>query len=74
MDKEKLSRLYSFSTNEIQKLTTELYEELHDEKGSPRLEWEPVLNDVRKYKRLVIQELEAVKVALKEFLEHHEHS
>ena len=66
--------MYSFSTNEIQKLTTELYEELHDEKGSPRLEWEPVLNDVRKYKRLVIQELEAVKVALKEFLEHHEHS
>ncbi len=66
--------MYSFSTTEIQKLTTELYEELHDEKGSPRLEWEPVLNDVRKYKRLVIQELEAVKVALKEFLEHHEHS
>lgn len=66
--------MYSFSTTEIQKLTTELYEELHDEKGNPRLEWEPVLNDVRKYKRLVIQELEAVKVALKEFLEHHEHS
>ena len=67
MDKEKLSRLYSFSANEIQKLTIELYEELHDDKGAPIQEWEPMLNNVRKYKRLVIQELEAIKVALREY-------
>lgn len=67
MDKEKLSRLYSFSANEIQKLTIELYEELHDDKGDPIQEWEPMLNNVRKYKRLVIQELEAIKVALREY-------
>jgi len=69
MDKEKLSRLYSFSTTEIQKLTTLLYEELHDDKGSPKNEWEPMLNDVRKYKRLIILELEAMKNALKEYIE-----
>lgn len=69
MDNAKLSKLYSYSTQEIQKLTTELYESLHDYKGVPLHEWEPVLNDVRKYKKLVIQELEAMKIALKEYIE-----
>jgi|11BtaG_2_1085332.scaffolds.fasta_scaffold13844_3 hypothetical protein len=69
MDNEKLSRLYSFSTQEIQKLTTELYEGLHDRKGVPRHEWSAVLDDVRKYKKLVIQELEAMKIALKEYID-----
>ncbi len=61
--------MYSFSTTEIQKLTTLLYEELHDDKGGPKIEWEPMLNDVRKYKRLMILELEAIKSALKEYIE-----
>lgn len=69
MTKEKLSRLYSYSTQEIHKLTTQLYEDLHNNKGLPKGEWETVLSDVRKYKMLVIQELEAVKLALKEYLE-----
>ena len=69
MDNAKLSKLYSYSTQEIQKLTTELYESLHDYRGVPRNEWQTVLDDVRKYKKLVIQELEAMKIALKEYIE-----
>lgn len=69
MDNTKLSKLYSYSTQEIQRLTTELYEGLHDYRGNPRPEWQAVLDDVRKYKKLVIQELEAMKIALKEYME-----
>ena len=35
MKLRKLSELYSFSTQEIQRLTTELYESLHDYAGKP---------------------------------------
>lgn len=71
MTDEKLSRLYAFATGEIHKLTTELYEELHNEKGAPDKDWDRTLEEVRKYKRLVILELEGIKHALKEFHEQH---
>jgi len=69
MTKEKLSQLYAFATGEIHRLTTELYEELHDDKGAPGRDWDKTLDEVRKYKRLVILELEGIKHALKEFHE-----
>lgn len=69
MEKQKLSQLYSYCTQEIQRLTTELYEQLHDNKGTPTTNWEQTLDNVRKYKKLVILELEAMKSALKEYIE-----
>ena len=69
MEKQKLSELYSYCTQEIQRLTTELYEQLHDNKGAPVTNWEQTLDDVRKYKKLVILELEAMKHALREYIE-----
>jgi len=69
MTKRKLSELYSYSTQEIHKLTTNLYEELHTTKGEPSEEWEQALDLVRKYKKLVINELEAIKIALKEYID-----
>ena len=69
MEKQKLSQLYSYCTQEIQRLTTELYEQLHDGKGNPSTDWEQTLDNVRKYKKLVILELEALKHALKEYIE-----
>ncbi len=69
MEKQKLSQLYSYCTQEIQRLTTELYEQLHDGKGDPSTDWEETLDNVRKYKKLVILELEALKHALKEYIE-----
>ena len=69
MEKQKLSQLYSYCTQEIQRLTKELYEQLHDNKGAPTTSWEQTLDNVRKYKKLVILELEAMKSALKEYIE-----
>ena len=69
MEKQKLSQLYSYCTQEIQRLTTELYEQLHDNKGAPTTSWVQTLDNVRKYKKLVILELEAMKSALKEYIE-----
>ena len=70
MEKQKLSQLYSYCTQEIQRLTTELYEQLHEHKGEPNTNWESTLDDVRKFKKLIIIELEAIKQALKEYLEY----
>lgn len=69
MTEKKLSELYHFATAEIHKLTTELYEELHTERGAPERDWPLTLEHVRKYKKAVIMELESIKNALKEFNE-----
>jgi hypothetical protein len=69
MTEAKLSQLYSFAAEEIHKLTTELYESLHTDKGDPEKNWETTLEEVRKYKKLVLIELEGIKTALKEFNE-----
>lgn len=69
MTSEKLSYLFSYSTQEIQVLTTALYESLHDDMGSPTNDWDGTLDEVKKYKKAVIMELESIKNALKEFNE-----
>ena len=69
MDRKRLGYLYSYSTQEIQKLTTLLYESLHTDVGDPSTDWETTLDEVKRYKRAVIMELEAIKGALKEFKE-----
>lgn len=70
MTEQKLSELYHYATDEIHKLTAELYEELHTDKGSPEKDWPLTLENVRNYKKAVIMELESIKHALKEFNEH----
>jgi hypothetical protein len=69
MTEQKLSELYHYATDEIHKLTAELYEELHTDKGSPEKDWPLTLENVRNYKKAVIMELESIKHALKEFNE-----
>lgn len=69
MTEQKLSELYHYATAEIHRLTTQLYEELHNEKGAPEQNWEVTLENVRNYKRALIMELESIKNALKEFNE-----
>ena len=70
MTEAKLSQLYSYCTIEIQKLTTELYEQLHEPEGRPSGDYEETLENVRKYKRLIVLELEAIKHAVREFNSH----
>tara|TARA_R110002074_G_scaffold160473_1_gene317977 strand:+ start:7438 stop:7662 length:225 start_codon:yes stop_codon:yes gene_type:complete len=69
MTREKLSHLFSYSTQEIQVLTTALYESLHDDMGRPTNDWDGTLDEVKKYKKAVIMELESIKNALAEFNE-----
>lgn len=70
MTEAKLSQLYSYCTIEIQRLTTELYEQLHEPEGIPDGNYEETLENVRKYKRLIVLELEAIKHAVREFNNH----
>jgi len=70
MTEAKLSQLYSYCTIEIQRLTTELYEQLHEPEGMPDSKYEETLENVRKYKRLIVLELEAIKHAVREFNNH----
>jgi len=70
MTEEKLSQLYSFATEEIHRLTAELYESIHTDDGNPQKDWDTTVDEVRKYKKLLILELEGIKTALKEFNEH----
>tara|TARA_R110002074_G_scaffold28743_5_gene82815 strand:+ start:578 stop:799 length:222 start_codon:yes stop_codon:yes gene_type:complete len=69
MDLIKLSQLCSYSTQEIHRLTTELYEELHDAQGSPEIGWEKVILELRSYKTKVSLELDSIKTALNEYNE-----
>jgi hypothetical protein len=69
MTEKKLSELYHYATEEIHKLTTQLYEDLHTDKGEPEKDWPLTLENVRNYKKAVIMELESVKHALKEYKE-----
>lgn len=69
MDKETLSRLFAQSTAEMTKVVVEMYESLHDELGDPLADWDLVLEEARECKKLVLEELEAIKAAVKEYNE-----
>ena len=61
MNLRKLSEVYSFSTQEIQRLTTELYESLHDDAGSPIHSTEEVSELVKDFRMKVNIEVLTVK-------------
>ena len=63
MKLRKLSELYSFSTQEIQRLTTELYESLHDEAGKPIPSTEEVAELLKDFRMKVNIEVATIKDA-----------
>jgi hypothetical protein len=67
MKLRKLSELYSFSTQEIQRLTTELYESLHDDAGNPISSSEEVSELVKDFRMRVNIEVATVKDACLEY-------
>jgi hypothetical protein len=67
MKLRKLSELYSFSTQEIQRLTTELYESLHDDAGNPISSAEEVSELVKDFRMRVNIEVATVKDACLEY-------
>ncbi len=67
MKLRKLSELYSFSTQEIQRLTTELYESLHDDAGKPIPSTEEVAELVKDFRMKVNIEVATIKDACLEY-------
>lgn len=71
MTKQRTSELYAFSTLEIQRLTTELYENLHHEDGTPKDNWEEVLDITKQFRKKVGMEVDAIKWACQEYSDLH---
>ena len=67
MKLRKLSELYSFSTQEIQRLTTELYESLHDDAGKPIPSTEEVAELLKDFRMKVNIEVATIKDACLEY-------
>lgn len=69
MNSKRLSELYFYSCEEIQKLTTHMYEAIHDPQGNPLDNPERVKDIISDYKFKVTQELMAIKEACLEHFE-----
>lgn len=69
MNEKTLSRMYFVAADSIQKLTLELYESVHDDKGNPEKNWDEICRLTKEYKKQVNDEVEAIKLALTEFNE-----
>tara|TARA_R110000796_G_scaffold23219_2_gene66714 strand:+ start:2390 stop:2632 length:243 start_codon:yes stop_codon:yes gene_type:complete len=66
MNYQELSQQYFICCDEIQRLTVMLYEEIHDEEGRPRTNWEAVIDKVKSYRQGVQAETEAIITACEE--------
>lgn len=69
MNSQKLSELYFFSCDEIQRLTTSMYEKVHDAAGNPIGNPDIIKDIVSDYKFKITQEITAIKEACAEFAE-----
>ena len=66
MNYQKLSEQYFICCDEVQRLTVLLYEEIHDDQGNPRTNWEGIIDKVNKYRQGVQAETEAIITACQE--------
>jgi hypothetical protein len=66
MDLNKLSELYFQSTNFIHKLTTELYEDIHNNDGSPLEDGDLVKSKVDAFVKTVRLEVDLIRRAIQE--------
>lgn len=69
MTLEQLSRVYFIATSRISAGSAELYEDLHDRKGSPLLDPKQVSEITNKYSRSFRLELDMIRSALTEYAE-----
>jgi hypothetical protein len=71
MTLEQLSRIYFLATARISEGSAELYEAVHDEKGSPILDQKQLSEITNKYSRSFRIELDLMRAALNEYNEQH---
>jgi len=60
MNYQELSEQYLVCCNEIQRLTTMLYDELHTDEGDPVTDWEQVIDKVNQYRQGIQAETNAI--------------
>jgi hypothetical protein len=67
MERSELSRMYFVACNRISQASTELYERIHTNGGKALDEVESVLSEVKKFQRQVIEEVDLIRQAVKEY-------
>lgn len=67
MDTASVSKSYFTATSRVSALMTELYEDLHDNKGNPLLDLESITDKINAYKRVVRTELDLIKSAVEQY-------
>ena len=67
MDTASVSKSYFTATSRVSALMTELYEDLHDNKGNPLLNLELITDKINAYKRVVRTELDLIKSAVEQY-------
>ena len=67
MDTASVSKSYFTATSRVSDLMTELYEDLHDNKGNPLLDLELITDKINAYKRVVRTELDLIKSAVEQY-------
>lgn len=66
MNDAQLSNLYEKACGRIRNAASDLYEDLHDDKGLPLYEKEPVLDAILKFKEWVGIEIDLIQAAQEE--------
>ena len=69
MNYQELSHQYFICCDEIQRLTVMLYEEIHNDQGDPKHNWEAIIDKVKSYRQGVQAETEAIITACQEYLD-----
>lgn len=69
IQKQDLGRVFALATSRIHSTTTELYEELFDDKGSPKVHPGIVANLVAAFRTKIGYELDMIKESVNEFYE-----
>ena len=70
MSLERLSEQYHICCDEIQRITTMLYEEvLHDSKGIPVHDWERVIDSVKRLRQGIKAETDTIIEVCREYSE-----
>jgi len=67
MNEAKLSEMYSLATQRIHAIITEMYENLHDEAGNPKVSEGAIILEISRVSKTIKEELSLIKSAQKEY-------
>lgn len=67
MERSELSRLYFVACNRISEASTELYEKIHTRKGEAVFEVDDVLDEIKKFQKQSLAEIDLIRQSVKEY-------